>query len=141
MSRSDMSYAFPNGRDADSRVWGSEKMFYAGLGAVETEGSELVTVTPSGATTTQAEVPWYQAMLQTAVPLLSTAYQQNQMTKLNIARINQGMPPLSANQYAAVYQPPSAQVQVGPTAGATNMLLWIGGGVALLVGLRAAKII
>lgn len=147
-------FAFPNSRVSDPRTWASERMFFAGLG--EADDSSMTDVTPSGVATRQAEVvfptvtvtgkrpaetPWWQPVLQAAVPVLTTAYAQNQMTKVNIARINQGQAPLTATQYAAVYQPPSAQVQVGPTAQATNMLLWIGGGLALLVGLRAAKVI
>lgn len=139
MRHHDMSYAFPHGRDADPRTWASERAFFSGMG--EADEATPTAVTPSGATTRQAETPWYQTAIQTIVPAAAAVYQQRQLTKLNIARINQGQAPMSADQYAEIYQPPAAQLQVGPTTRATNMLLWVGGGIALLVGLRAAKII
>ena len=115
---------------------GSESDFF-GLGAPD---QTSVMVTPSGQPTNQAE-PWYQTLLKTAVPALTTVYAQNQMTKTNIARINAGQAPLTASEYAAVYQPPSAQVQVGPDASAKRMLLYGGLAVLAYVGLKAAKVI
>ena len=136
---SEMAWVFPNGWMNDPRAWNSESMYYAGtLG--ETDEAALM-VTPSGASTRQAETPWYETLIKTAVPVLSTAYQQSQMTKLNLARINQGQPPLTAQQYAAAYQPPGARVELGMTSQTQKLLLWGAGGLALLVGLRAAKII
>ena len=97
-------------------------------------------ITPSGQPTRQNESPWYQTLIQTAVPALTTVYTQNQLTKMNIARINAGQAPLTASEYAAVYQP-AAQFQVGPDAATKRLMAY--GAVALLalVGLRAAKVI
>lgn len=135
----DRSYHYPNSRDADSRTWHSDRAFFSGLG--ESDDVVATTETPSGSPTRQSSIPWYQSLLQTAVPVLMSAYERNQMTRMNIARINSGQAPYTAEQYASAYQPPSAQLQVGPTAGATKVLLWIGGGVAVLAGMRAAKIL
>lgn len=115
--------------------------YSGGLGADPTTDPNALTVTPSGNTTRQGEKPWYETLIQTTVPVLASAYQQNQMTKLNIARINQGQPPLSAEQYAAVYQPPSAQVQLGPDAAMKKVLMFGGLGLLAFFGLRAAKVI
>lgn len=115
--------------------------YFSGLGDTAEMNAGMVNVTPSGEPTRQAEKPWYETLIQTAVPALTAAYAQNQMTKLNVSRINQGLPPLSAQEYAAVYQPPSAQVQVGPTQQATKLLMYGGLAVLALVGLRAAKVI
>lgn len=115
--------------------------YSGGLGADPSTDPAALTVTPSGATTRQGEKPWYETLIQTTVPVLASAYQQNQMTKLNIARINQGQPPLSAEQYAAVYQPPSAQVQVGPDATMKKVMMFGGLGLLAFFGLRAAKVI
>lgn len=132
-------YVFPNGRANDPRYWNSEAMYFAG-GLGEADES-VINVTPSGATTRQAESPWYETLIKTAVPALTTAYQQTQLTKLNLARINSGQPPITAQQFAATYQPPTAQVQFGVTSQAQKLLMY--GAIAALglVGLRAAKII
>jgi hypothetical protein len=124
-------------------AWDNERRFYAGLGDTQemNAAAGMIEVTPSGVPTRQAETPWYESLFKAAVPALTTAYAQNQMTKLNISRINQGMAPFSAAEYAAVYQPPSAQVQVGPTQQATKMLMFGGLAILALVGLRAAKVI
>lgn len=136
---SEQAWVFPNGWANDPRAWASEQMYYAGtLG--ETNESAIM-VTPSGATTRQAETPWYETLIKTAVPVVASAYQQSQMTKLNLARINQGQPPLTAQQFAATYQPPAAQVNVGVTSQMQKMLMYAAGAGLLLVGLRAAKII
>lgn len=117
--------------------WDSQDGYF-GLSGADTAAAA---VTPSGVPTKQAEVPWYQTLLQTAVPALTTVYAQNQMTKTNIARINQGLPALTSQEYAAAYQPPAAQIQVGPDAGAKKLVMY--GGIALLAyfGLRAAKVL
>ncbi len=111
---------------------------YYGLGEPDTSAAK---VTPSGAPTKQADAPWYQTLIQTAVPAITTAYAQNQMTKTNIARINAGLPALTAQEYATVYQPPSAQIQVGPDATAKKWLLYGGVALAAYIGLRAAGVL
>lgn len=134
----EVDYVFPEGRANDPRAWGSERMYFLGEDSAD---PSAIMVTPSGNATRQAEAPWYQTLIQTAVPAISTLYAQREMTKLNLARINKGQPPLTAQQYAAVYQPPSAQVQFGATADTKKLMLYAALGVAALVGLRAAKVI
>lgn len=111
---------------------------YFGLGDPDTAAAA---VTPSGVPTKQADVPWYQTLIQTAVPALTTVYAQNQLTKTNIARINNGLPALTASEYAATYQPPSAQVQVGPDATAKRLMMYAGFGLLAYLGLKAARVI
>lgn len=123
-----------------STRYDSERAFFSGLGE-SADDSTLLTVTPSGSTTRQGETPWYESLIKTAVPVLASAYQQNQMTKLNLARINQGQPPLTAEQYASVYQPVGARVEVGASSALMKALLFAGAGVAVIVGLKAAKVI
>lgn len=125
--------------NTNARRWESERAFFAGLGESPTDPA-LLTVTPSGSATRQAEVPWYESLIKTAVPVLASAYSQNQLTKLNLARINQGQPPFTAEQYAAVYQPPSARVEVGATQGLMKALMIGGAGLALVLGLKAAGV-
>lgn len=120
--------------------WESERRYFSGLGESADDAS-LLTVTPSGSTTRQGETPWYESLIKTAVPVLASAYQQNQMTKLNLARINQGQPPLTAEQYSAVYQPVGARVEVGASSGLMRGLMFAGLGIAAIVGLKAAKVI
>ena len=128
------------------RKYDSEAGYYSGfLGEPSDTMGEgdatTVMMTPSGAPTKQAEPAWYETLIKTAVPAIATAYQQRELTKLNIARMNSGQAPLTAAQYAAVYQPPSAQVQIGATSDTKRLLMYAAIGVAALVGLRAAKII
>lgn len=87
----------------------------------------------------QSTEPWYTSVLRTTLPVLASTYQQQQLTKLNISRMSQGLPPLTAQDYAANYMVPAAQVQVGPTAEAQKLLMY--GGLALLgyLGLRAVS--
>jgi hypothetical protein len=123
-----------------TRSYESERGYYAdGLGTWDDEGA--ANTTPSGAATRQADAPWYETLAKTVVPAALSIYQQQQLTKLNLARINTGQPPINAQDYARQYQPPSAQVQFGPDAGAKKLMMY--GGLALLgyVGLRAAKVI
>ena len=121
-----MSYD-KSGYQSGRNMWDNEAAFFAGLG-------DPAPVSP-------AEVPWYETLIKTAAPVLMTAYQQNQMTKLNIARINQGMAPLSAEQYSQVYQPAAARVQVGPDANAQRFMLYAGIGLLAFLGLRRAKVL
>lgn len=117
----------------------SERGYFAeGLGDDDT-GASLTT--PSGAATRQADQPWYAQVLQTVVPAAMSVYQQNQMTKLNLARINSGYPPLTGQEYAATYQPPAAQFQVGPTADAKKWIVYAALAAVAYVGLKAAKVI
>lgn len=125
---------------------------FRGLGEDESDGAftvetrpatstALVATTPSGAPTRQStDTDWGQ-IISGAIPVLLSAYQQQQMTKINVARINNGMPPLSTAEYVSVYRPPAAEVQVGATPRTEKLVMF--GGLALLViiGLRAAKII
>lgn len=85
--------------------------------------------------------PWYESVLRSTLPVLASTYQQQQLTKLNVARINQGLPPLDASAYARQYMVPAAQVQVGPTAEGQRMLLYVGLGIAGLIALKAFKVI
>lgn len=113
-----------------------------GLGEDAGESVLMVTTTPSGQPTRQAEssTDWG-AVVNTALPVLANVYQQQQLTRMNVARINAGQPPITASDWARTYQPPSAQVQVGVTNRAEKMIMFGGLAVLALVGLRAAKII
>lgn len=109
----------------DSLAYTREADYYDELGA------DPATVTVPGGDPNA--VPWWQTTLQTTLPVLATAYQQKLLADTNIARINQGLPPLTADQFAAVYQPPAAQVTVGPTQSAERAMWFFGiGGLALL---------
>jgi hypothetical protein len=88
----------------------------------------------------KAKEPWYSSVLRTALPVLASTYQQNQLTKLNISRMQQGLPPISASTYASQYMVPAAQVQVGPSEQAAKLLLYGGGALlAFLVFNSAMK--
>jgi len=118
----------------------------SGGGLAEDGGENVLfaTTTPSGMPTRQADggasTDWG-AIATAVLPVALSVYQQQQMTRLNIARINAGQPPLSRSEYAAVYRAPSAEVQIGATESAQRMMMFLGLGVLGLVGLRAAKII
>lgn len=124
--------------DSERMQWDSERSYYAGMG--ETDVSALV-ATPSGHATKQAETPWYETLAKSVVPAVAAAYQQKQLTKLNLSRINQGQPPITAQEYAAVYQPPSAQVLVGPDQTLKRVMVGAGLLAAVYFGLRAAKVL
>jgi len=120
----------------------SERGYYAeGLGDDDIRDTAPAMTTPSGAATRQAEAPWYQDVIKAVVPAAMSIYQQNQMTKLNLARINSGYPPMTGAEYAAVYQPPAAQFQVGPTADMKKMMVYAALAGLAFFGLRAAKVI
>lgn len=117
----------------------------SGLGEDAGESTLFITTTPSGATTRQGgditgSTDWG-AVIQTALPALLNVYGQQQLTRLNVARINQGLSPITAREYVDVYRPPTAELQIGATAQTQRMLMFAGLGVLALVGLRAAKII
>lgn len=116
--------------------WASEGAYFLGE---DSSDASIVNITPSGNTTRQ-ETPWYESAIKTALPVLANVYQQREMTKMNIARMNRGLSPLTGSQYAQ-FQPPTAQVQFGATADAKKLMLYAAIGVAALVGLRAAKVI
>lgn len=108
--------------------WEKEGGYFPGLGDDE-----------SGTMSNDSST-WVDA-LTAVLPVAATIYQQDQFAKMNRELISQGKPPISAQQYMQVYQPASAQVQVGPTADAKRWIMYGGIGLLALVGLRAAKII
>ena len=114
--------------------------YYRGLGEDAGENT-LTLITPSGAPTRQSGGTDWGAVFGAAVPTLMSVYQQQQLTRLNLARINAGQPPLSASDYGANYRVPSAELQIGATAQTQRLMMYAGFGVLALVGLRAAKII
>ena len=111
----------------------ASRIDWSGLG-VDADEAIIATSTPGQAD--KAE-PWYSSVLRSTLPVLATTYQQQQLTKLNIARIGQGLPPLSAQEYAQSYMVPAAQVQVGPTQEAQRLLIWGGAALLLFLGFRA----
>lgn len=64
----------------------------------------------------------WENIFKVAVPALTTAYMQNQLTKLNVARLNAGQSPVTAADFAANYQPTAANVAVGPDRTATQLI-------------------
>lgn len=112
--------------------------YYTSLGEDAGESTLMVTTTPSGIPTRQSD--WGSAV-SNLLPAVLSVYQQHQLTRLNLARINSGQPPLTAAEYTNVYRPPTAEVQIGATAQTQRLLMFAGMGVLALVGLRAAKII
>lgn len=94
---------------------------WKGLG--DTWGSETEVVAAQG----DKSEPWYTSVLRSTLPVLAQTYQQQQLTKLNISRMQQGLPPIDAATYAQNYMVPAAQVQVGPNAAAQNLLIYGGG--------------
>lgn len=146
----------PNSRtdeyaDATER-WESEYGYLQGVGEDGGENTIMITSngspgvsqagsTPSAAAGGMSILDTITKSLQTLVPVAANVYQQKKLIELNQQRSMMGQPMLSAADYAAMYQLPTAQVTVGPNAAMKNALL-IGGAVLLgLVGLRAAKII
>lgn len=134
---SERCYVARNEMVDDYRNWMNGCMYSVGLsddGSVGEDASVMMS-TPSGASTSWGDI------FKSALPVLTSAYQQRALTKMNIARINMNQQPLTAREYAAVYQPPSAQVQFGATADTKRLMLYAVVGLAALVGLRAAKVI
>jgi hypothetical protein len=123
--------------------WATEQAYFQGLG--EDAGESVVMMTPSGQTSAPPSgggiLDSLARSVSAVLPTLASVYQQKKFTDLNIARANQGLQPLSVQQYASAYQVPLAQVQVGPNDQAKKLLM-IGGGVLVgLVALRALKVI
>lgn len=111
-------------------------------GLAEDAGESILTLTtPSGQPTRQSGATDWAAVVNAALPTVMSVYQQQQLTRMNVARINAGQPPLSVSEFGANYRVPSAEVQIGATAQTQRMLMFAGLGVLALVGLRAAKII
>jgi hypothetical protein len=121
----------------DARAWGDGSMYANGMTDSNSlaDDSALVSTTPSGMSTNWADA------FKSAIPVLASVYQQRQLTKLNVARTQRNLAPMTAQEYANYYQPPSAQVQVGATADTKRLMLYGALAVAALVGLRAAKVI
>jgi hypothetical protein len=118
---------------------------YDNDGSLGEDGGEspvmITTSTPSGAATRQSGGTDWGAVFSAAVPTAMSVYQQNQLTRMNVARINAGRAPLSADEFGANFRVPSAEVQIGASAQMQKMMLYAGLGVLALVGLKAAKII
>jgi len=75
------------------------------------------------------------------VPAVASAFQQSQLTKLNIARTSVGQAPISAAEFTRTLQPPAASVQVGLNQDTQKLLLYAAAGVGLLVALKVAKVL
>jgi len=88
-------------------AYDSEAGYWAGLGEGEAP----------------AATPWYETLIKTAIPALSTVYMQKQLTKINVARLNAGQSPLTAEEFSATYQPNAANVSVGPDRTATRLVI------------------
>jgi len=113
--------------------------FYGGLG--EDAGENTLTLTtPSGVATRQSSGTDWGAVVAAALPTALSVYQQKELSRLNMARIQAGRAMLTADDYAA-YRVPAAEVQIGASPQARDMLMYAGLGVLGLVALRAAKII
>lgn len=132
-------YLAPNEDVDNPRRWGSEGGYFRGVGD---DGLSFfdTTVTPSGDATRQTSgSTWVDAFKET-LPIIAGAYQQREFNKMNMALINTGRPPISAQQYTQM-QPAAARVEVGATSDTKRWIIYAGLGVLALVGLRAAKII
>lgn len=103
-------------------AWGSEAAYFTGLG----EGDGAAPATS----------PWYETLIKAAVPALTTAYMQRQMTKVNVARLNAGQSPLTAEEFSATYQPNAANVAVGPDRTARNLIIAALVGATIYGGVR-----
>lgn len=132
---SERKYVAHNESIDDAAAWANGSMYGVGLGDDMIGTDAIMAVTPSGAGTSWADA------FKSSLPVLTSMYQQRQLTRLNIARINRNQAPYSAEEYGRVYQPPSAQVQFGATSDTKRLMLYAAIGLAALVGLRAAKVI
>jgi hypothetical protein len=129
------NYLAQNESIDNAGAWANGSMYGLGTSDDGVGDDEIMNITPSGQSTSWADA------FKSAIPVLASVYQQKQLTQMNLARINRNQPPLTAQEYATVYQPPSAQVQFGATSDAKRMMLYAALGIAALVGLRAAKVI
>lgn len=147
----ELDYLFPQGRMDDCYYWQTENAYFAypgsigssgGLGEdagetiVMTDGSEITRAAPAA-----TSKPWYETLVQSLVPAAASVVAARELNKLNTQRIQAGLPMLTAQQYSAQYQPPTATVAVGPSAAAMQLVKY--GGIALgaYVALRALRII
>jgi hypothetical protein len=97
---------------------------WAALGDDTTEADVVANTQDTSAGTSAPATPWYDTLAKTITPVIASTYQQAQLTKLNVARMQQGLQPLTAQQYAANYQVPAAQVQVGMDAGTRQLVTY-----------------
>jgi hypothetical protein len=88
---------------------------------------------------TQAN-PWADA-LKALAPTIASVYSQTQLTKMNVARMQKGLAPISAEDFASNYQVPAAQVQFGMDAQTRQMLMYGAIGLLGLYFLKSKKII
>lgn len=72
------------------------------------------------------------SVLKSVLPVAASVYQQDQLMKMNLERVKHGQQPITGEQFASLYQMPTAQVQVGPSRDA-QMMLMIGGAALLAV--------
>lgn len=145
MRETEQDYVASNEHMDSAASWASEGGYFKGLGDSWGGIPDLIdaTITPSGSATRQTGESsgggWVDAF-KAALPAVAGVIQQRDFNKMNLALINTGRPPMSAQQYQQVYQP-ATQVAVGPTADAKRWIVYAGIGLIALVGLRAAKII
>jgi hypothetical protein len=115
-------YTYPESAIDSVRRWTSETGFfpawYSGLGE---------------APAAPAERPWWQRAVEVAVPAAAAIYQQRQLARLNIERTRAGLPPITAEEFRRVYQPPAARVEVAPDPGVGRLLTWVAVGAGALV--------
>jgi hypothetical protein len=104
----------------DPGRWNTEAGYFCGLGDDDSSA-------------------WVDAFKE-VLPAVASVYQQDQFNKMNIALINAGRQPVSAQQYMAT-QAPTANVVFGPNDAAQRWIVYGGLGLLALVGLRAAKVI
>lgn len=89
-----------------------------------------------GADGDAANSPWYETLIKVGVPALTTAYTQQQLTKINVARLNAGQSPITAAEFTATYQPAAANVAVGPDQTAKTLIMIALVGFAIYGGVR-----
>lgn len=141
MRQQELYYTHPESMMDNPGLWASEHGYLDGVGSDGGETVDMMT-TPSGAPSTPAGAkPWYESIanaVSSIVPVAANVYAQKKFTDLNIARAQQGLAPLSAQQFSTQYQVPLAQVQVGPNDSAKKAL-YIGG--AVLGGLVLLRVL
>lgn len=84
---------------------------------------------------------WFDKLLNQTLPVLTSTYQARELNKINISRVNSGLPALTAEEYARTYQPPAANVTFGPDSTAKKLLVWGGLGLGAYFALKALKVI
>lgn len=101
-------------------AYASEAAYFAGLGADPAP----------------PEPSWLDTLIKAGVPALTSAYTQRELTKFNIARLNAGQSPITAEEFGASYQPASARVTVGPDPMARNLMIAALIGGAIFIGVQ-----